>query len=304
MSADIFKGNSNIRGHRSAYKYTKEELAEYMKCAEDPAYFIENYVQIIDLDRGLVNFKLYDYQKEMIDTYCNHNRIVVLTGRQQGKSVTAASFLLWWALFKDSQTIAILANKAATAREIVARITIMLENVPFFLQPGCKYLNKGSIEFSNDSRIISAATSSSSIRGMSISCVTGDTKITILDDYDRIWRINIENTNSSKYKHNTETKKKYYYVYKITNKIDGKFYIGVHGTNDLDDGYMGSGKLLIRAFEKYGAENFEKEIIKIFDNLEDASKLEEEIVNKEFVLRDDTYNLALGGCDGAARGMA
>ena len=77
-------------------------------------------------------------------------------------------YLLWYACFHPEKTIAILANKGAVAREMLARITLALENLPFFLQPGCKALNKGSLEFSNNSKIIASATSGSSIRGLSI----------------------------------------------------------------------------------------------------------------------------------------
>jgi hypothetical protein len=99
----------------------------------------------------------------------NENRFsIVLACRQSGKSISSVAYLLWYALFHPEKTIAVLANKGATAREMLSRITLMLENLPFFLQPGCKALNKGSIEFSNNSRIIAAATSGSSIRGMSV----------------------------------------------------------------------------------------------------------------------------------------
>lgn len=90
-------------------------------------------------------------------------------------------------------------------------------------------------------------------------------------------------------------KKKYYYVYKIVNMVNGKEYIGFHSTNDLDDGYMGSGKLLKLAVEKYGIDSFKKEIIQMFDNKEDAEQLERQLVNEDYVNREDTYNISLGG---------
>ena len=92
-----------------------------------------------------------------------------------------------------------------------------------------------------------------------------------------------------------DNKKKYYYVYRIVNDVNGKEYIGFHSTNDMEDGYMGSGKLLKLAIEKYGIEHFKKEIVRIFDNKEEAESLERELVNEEYVNRDDTYNLSLGG---------
>lgn len=134
----------------------------------DPAYFARTYVKVINLDRGLVPFDLYPYQEKMFDHFNNSRFSIVLACRQSGKSISSVVYLLWYAIFKPEQTIAVLANKGSTAQEMISRITLALENLPFFLQPGCKTLNKKSIEFSNNSRIISSATSGSSIRGMSV----------------------------------------------------------------------------------------------------------------------------------------
>ena len=134
----------------------------------EPAYFCRKYVKVVHLDKGLVPFKLYDYQEKMFEHFNDNRFSIVLACRQSGKSISSVGYLLWYTLFHPEKTIAILANKGATAREMLSRVTLMLENLPFFLQPGCKALNKGSIEFSNNSRIIASATSGSSIRGMSV----------------------------------------------------------------------------------------------------------------------------------------
>ena len=161
-------GNPNVKRDGVQQQYTKKEFQEYARCMKDPSYFAKNYCKIIHLDRGLVNFELYPYQQKMFDHFMENRFSIVLACRQSGKSISSVAYLLWYALFSPEKTIAILANKGATAQEMLGRIHLMLENLPFFLQPGCKALNKRSIEFSNNSRIVSAATSGSSIRGMSV----------------------------------------------------------------------------------------------------------------------------------------
>jgi hypothetical protein len=163
-----YLGNNLIKKAGIDIQYTEEELNEYIKCSKDPTHFIENYCQVISLDEGMVKFKLRGYQKELIQHYDDNRFNVVLASRQSGKSITSCAYLIWYLLFHPEVTVAILANKGAIAREMVSRIVTMLESVPFFLQPGVKILNKGSIEFANDSKLVAAATSSSSIRGLSI----------------------------------------------------------------------------------------------------------------------------------------
>lgn len=166
-----YNGNPYVKKDGVDQEYTEHELAEYIKCSEDPEYFIENYVKVISLKKGLTEFKLYGYQKKMVKHF-NENRFsIVLACRQSGKSVTSVAWLLWYILFHADKKVGILANKGATAREMLGRLTLMLENIPFFLQPGCKVLNKGSIVFSNNSSIIAAATSASSIRGLSLNVI-------------------------------------------------------------------------------------------------------------------------------------
>ncbi len=165
---ESYLGNPNVKRDGVLQKWTPELLQEYKKCMDDPVYFAEEYVKVISLDQGLVPFKLYPYQRTMFEHFKENRFSVVLACRQSGKSISACAYLLWYALFNPEKTVAILANKGATAREMLSRITLMLENTPFFLQPGSKALNKGSLEFSNNSRIIAAATSGNSIRGMSV----------------------------------------------------------------------------------------------------------------------------------------
>ena len=163
-----YLGNVNVKRDGVQQEWTQHEVLEYAKCMKDPAYFAKTYVKIISLDKGLVNFDLSPYQEQMFNHFNDNRFSIVLACRQSGKSISSVVYLLWYAIFHPEKTIAVLANKGATAREMLARVTLALENLPFFLQPGCRALNKGSIEFSNNSRIIASATSGSSIRGMSV----------------------------------------------------------------------------------------------------------------------------------------
>ena len=161
-------GNPNVKRDGVTHNFTQHEITEYAKCLKSPSYFAVNYCKIIHLDKGLVNFELYPYQEKMFNHFNDNRFSIVLACRQSGKSISSVAYLLWFAIFNPEKTIAILANKGSTAQEMIGRVTLMLENLPFFLQPGCKSLNKKSIDFSNNSRIVSAATSGSSIRGMSV----------------------------------------------------------------------------------------------------------------------------------------
>ena len=163
-----YLGNINVKRDGVQQQWAEHEVVEYAKCMSDPSYFAREYVKIISLDEGLVNFNLYPYQEQMFNHFHDNRFSIVLACRQSGKSISSVVYLLWYAIFHPEKTIAVLANKGATAREMLQRVTLALEHLPFFLQPGCRALNKGSIEFSNNSRIVAAATSGSSIRGMSV----------------------------------------------------------------------------------------------------------------------------------------
>lgn len=167
-SKESYLGNPNVKRDGIQEQWDEHKVREYQKCMEDPSYFAREYVKIISLDKGLVPFDLYPYQEQMFNHFNSNRFSIVLACRQSGKSISSVVYLLWYAIFHPEKTIAVLANKGATAREMLGRVTLALENLPFFLQPGCKALNKGSIEFSNNSRIIASATSGSSIRGMSV----------------------------------------------------------------------------------------------------------------------------------------
>ena len=180
---ESYLGNINVKRDGVQHSFTEWEIKEYLKCSSDPVYFCKNYLKVISLDDGLVPFDLYPYQETMFDHFNKNRFSIVLACRQSGKSISSVGYILWFAVFHSEKTIAVLANKGATAREMLARVTLMLENLPFFLQPGTKALNKGSIEFSNNSRIIAASTSGSSIRGMSVNLL-------FLDEFAFVERAN------------------------------------------------------------------------------------------------------------------
>ena len=171
-----YLGNPNLKKANVKVEWTEEQLLEYKKCMENPQYFIEEYVKIISLDEGMIQFKMYPFQKEMIGTFHKNRFTICKLPRQSGKSTIMISYLLHYALFNPSVNIAILANKAATARDLLGRLQLAYENLPKWLQQGVINWNKGSIELENKSSIVAASTSSSAIRG-------GSYNIIFLDEF-------------------------------------------------------------------------------------------------------------------------
>ena len=163
-----YHGNPNLKNIGYEHSFTKEQLQEYVKCQKDPIYFIENYCQIITLDRGLQLFKLYECQKKKVDLILNNRKVILMEGRQQGKTVTAAACILHYTIFNSDKTVAIMGNKTASAREVLARYQTMYENLPVWMQQGVKTWNKGDVELENNCRIFTAATTTSGIRGKSV----------------------------------------------------------------------------------------------------------------------------------------
>lgn len=164
-----YNGNPLLKKSRKQINWTPDMLQEYLRCAQDPVYFAEKYIQIVHVDRGLIPIVLYDYQKEIIVKLSNNRRVTVVTSRQAGKTTTAAAIILHYILFNDHKTVALLANKGDAAREILDRIKLSFESLPDWLQQGVEEWNKGSISLENGCKVIAAATSSSAIRGKSIS---------------------------------------------------------------------------------------------------------------------------------------
>ena len=171
-----YLGNPNLKKANVAQEWTQAEVEEYAKCMNDPMYFIQTYIKIVSLDEGLVPFKLYDFQKEMVGTFHNNRFTICKLPRQSGKSTTIIAYLLHYVLFNPTVNVAILANKAATARDLLGRLQLAYENLPKWLQQGVMTWNKGSLELENGSKILASSTSASAVRG-------GSYNIIFLDEF-------------------------------------------------------------------------------------------------------------------------
>jgi hypothetical protein len=176
MAEQYYLGNPLLKKANTKIEFTEEQVLEWIKCSEDPAYFAKNYIKIVTLDRGLSDFDMYPFQEKMIKTFHNSRFTICKLPRQSGKSTIVVSYLLHYAIFNDNTNIAILANKASTARDLLDRLQTGYENLPKWLQQGVISWNKGSMELENKSKITAASTSASSIRG-------GTYNIIFLDEF-------------------------------------------------------------------------------------------------------------------------
>jgi hypothetical protein len=176
MAEQYYLGNPLLKKANTKIEFTEEQVLEWIKCSEDPAYFAKNYIKIVTLDRGLSEFDMYPFQEKMIKTFHNSRFTICKLPRQSGKSTIVVSYLLHYAIFNDNTNIAILANKASTARDLLDRLQTGYENLPKWLQQGVISWNKGSMELENKSKITAASTSASSIRG-------GTYNIIFLDEF-------------------------------------------------------------------------------------------------------------------------
>jgi len=165
--ADIYLGNPNLKKANTTIEFTQEQIEEYIKCKDDPIYFAKTYIKIVTLDHGLQPFKLYDFQEKLVNNFHQNRFNICKMPRQTGKSTTCIVYLLHYIVFNDSVNVGILANKAATARELLGRLQIAYENLPKWMQQGILSWNRGSLELENGSKILAASTSASAVRGMS-----------------------------------------------------------------------------------------------------------------------------------------
>ena len=165
----FYEGIKNLLKSDIKQEYSSLQIQEIIRCKTDIVYFLKTYVKIINLDKGLVPFKLYDYQKEFIELTQNNKRVIALQSRQSGKTITICGYILHYMIFNDFKYIAILANKGRTARSILTKIKNMYKSLPLWIQQGVSEWNKSNIVLGNKTEIIAEATSESSIRGDSVS---------------------------------------------------------------------------------------------------------------------------------------
>ena len=173
---DIYRDNPNLKRANVQIEFTKKQIQEYQKCWEDPVYFTETYVKIVSLDEGLIPFKLYEFQRQMMWTFHTERFTICKLPRQSGKSTTIIAYLLHYCLFNPTVSVAILANKAVTARDLLSRLQLAYEHLPDWLQQGVMTWNKGSLELENGSKILASSTSASAVRG-------GSYNIIFLDEF-------------------------------------------------------------------------------------------------------------------------
>ena len=171
MSDTVYLGNPNLKKANVKVEFTQENIEEFIKCKDNPVYFAKNYIKIVSLDEGLVNFNLYPFQEKLINNFHNERFNICKMPRQTGKSTTVVSYLLHYAVFNDNVNIAILANKASTARDLLGRLQLAYENLPKWMQQGVLVWNKGSLELENGSKILAASTSASAVRGGSYNVI-------------------------------------------------------------------------------------------------------------------------------------
>ena len=162
-----FNGITNLRDAKESVKLKPWQLAEIKKCAEDPLYFMNNYMYINTKDHGMQLFKTWPFQDAAVKRFLKYRFNINRWSRQVGKSTIVRGFILWYAMFHGDQLVAMLANKLSLAKEQMQLLRDSYIALPFWLQPGVKLWNKMSIQFSNNTRIMVSATTGDGIRGFS-----------------------------------------------------------------------------------------------------------------------------------------
>lgn len=161
----FYNGNPNVKAEGAQQSYSLDQVKQVQRCISDPGYFINNFVRVVSIDKGIIPFTLYPYQKRIIDAINNNRFTICKLFRQAGKSTIVAAYCLWFTIFNDNKDVVILANKLSAAKEMFSRCQQMYEMLPDFIKPGVKEYNKTSMVLENGSKLSCAATSASAIRG-------------------------------------------------------------------------------------------------------------------------------------------
>ena len=169
--SDVYLGNPNLKKANTEIQFTEENVKEFLKCKDDPVYFARQYIKIVNVDEGLVPFNMWPFQEKLIKNFHKNRFNICMMPRQTGKSTTSVSYLLRYAIFNDNINIGILANKAATARDLLGRLQTAYENLPKWMQQGIVAWNKGSMDLDNGSKIMAASTSAAAVRGMTFNII-------------------------------------------------------------------------------------------------------------------------------------
>lgn len=171
MANSGYQNNPNLPREDYKHNFTQKEIDEFIKCTDDPVYFATTYMKIVNVDKGLIPFDMWDFQRDMLRSFHDDRFTICKLPRQVGKTTTSVAYLLYYILFNENVNVAILANKSSTAREIMSRLQLAFEYLPLFLKQGIKEWNKGSIELANGSKALADSTSGSSVRGRSFNCI-------------------------------------------------------------------------------------------------------------------------------------
>lgn len=166
-----YLGDPYLKKTGVVQNFTRNDVEEYRKCKRSVKYFTENYFKIVHVDKGLIQYKPYKYQRKLIRLIHKNRFAIIKQCRQSGKTTTMTAYLLWYILFHPDKIVGILANRGATAREILGRIQLAYRHIPGFLQQGIVDFNKSFLHLENGSKIYAEATSSDSIRGYSFSFI-------------------------------------------------------------------------------------------------------------------------------------
>ena len=169
--SDVYLGNPNLKKANTEIQFTEENVKEFLKCKDDPVYFARQYIKIVNVDEGQVPIDMWPFQEKLIKNFHKNRFNICMMPRQTGKSTTSVSYLLHYAIFNDNINIGILANKAATARDLLGRLQTAYENLPKWMQQGIVAWNKGSMDLDNGSKIMAASTSAAAVRGMTFNII-------------------------------------------------------------------------------------------------------------------------------------